>query len=247
MTKLLTDLETNLQIKWVFFDIGDVLFDEDAQHRYIFHSMLLALRRNGVEVTWDDYFDRLRERARTKPGSAFEDAVGDFVPDIGHAKEIVAQGRAEYKEMRKPRPYGMLLDNMQAVLQDLHQDFKLGIIANQHPPILDALRDYGLATYFEVVAIDEIIGVSKPDPKIFEWAFAQAGCLAEEAIFVGDRPDNDIAPAKSLGMGTVRFKRGQLYVYYDPHNEIERADYVVTDLMRLAPTIRHLAAQRAHF
>ena len=67
-----------MQTKWIFFDIGDVLFDEDAQHRYIFHSMLLALRRNGVEVTWDDYFDRLRERARVKPGTAFEDAVGDY-------------------------------------------------------------------------------------------------------------------------------------------------------------------------
>ena len=47
-----------MQTKLVFFDIGDVLFDEDAQHRYLFHSMLLAMRRNGVDVTWDDYFDR---------------------------------------------------------------------------------------------------------------------------------------------------------------------------------------------
>jgi HAD superfamily hydrolase (TIGR01549 family) len=234
-----------MQTKWIFFDIGDVLFDEDAQHRYIFHSMLLSLRRNGYDVTWDDYFDCLRERARVKPGTAFEDAVRDFVPDRTRAKKIVAQGRAEYKEMRKPRPYGMLLDSMLPVIKDLRQDFRLGIIANQHPPILDALRDYGVTPYFDVIVIDEIVGVSKPDPKIFVLGCEQAGCVAEEAIFVGDRPDNDVAPAKSLGMGTVRFKRGQLYVYYDPRNDRERADFVVTDLMRLAPTVRRLAAQRA--
>ena len=233
-----------MQTKWIFFDIGDVLFDEDAQHRYIFHSMLLALRRNGVEVTWDDYFDRLRERARVKPGTAFEDAVGDFEPDAARAKEIVAQGRAEYKEMRKPRPYGMLLDNMLPVIEDLRQDFRLGIIANQHPPILDALHDYGLTPYFDLIIIDEIAGVSKPDPKIFSLGCDQAGCRTEEAIFIGDRPDNDIAPARSLGMGTIRFKRGQLYVYYDPRTELERADFVVTDILRLAPTARWLAYQR---
>ena len=62
---------------------------------------------------------------------------------------------------------------------------------------------------------------------------------------VGDRPDVDIAPAKTLGMGAVRFKQGQLYVYYDPLTDAERADVVVSDIMRLAPAIRHLAALRA--
>ncbi len=241
-----------MQTKWIFFDIGDVLFDEDAQHRYLFHGMLLALRRNGFEVTWDDYFDRLRQIARVNPGNAFADAVTELVAEDAAkngekkpAKEIIAEARAEYHEMRKPRPYGMLLDNIQPVLADLKQDFRLGIIANQHPPIMDALRDYGVQTLFDVIAIDEIFGFSKPDPKIFTWALEQAGAQAGEAIFVGDRPDNDVAPAKALGMGTVRFKRGQLYVHYDPRSDAERADVVVTDIARLAPSIRHLAAQRA--
>ena len=234
-----------MQTKVVFFDIGDVLFNEDAQHRYLFHSMLLAMRRNGVEVTWDDYFEAIRQHARVRPGKAYEDAVRDFVPEAAKATEIIAQAQAEYHEMRKPRPYGMLRDDMQAVLEDLRRDFRLGIIANQHPPIMDALRDYGLLPYFDVIAIDEIVGVSKPDPKIFQWAFAQAGCTAAEAIMVGDRPDVDIAPAKTLGMGAIRFKQGQLYVYYDPLRDVERADTVVYDIMRLAPAVRQLAALRA--
>ena len=234
-----------MQTKWIFFDIGDVLFDENAQHRYLFHALLLAARRNGVSVTWDAYFDELRQQARHKPSEAFLNALHTFVPDAGLYEKVRAEGMAEYRAMRVPRPFGMLLDGMQLVLEDLRKDFQLGVIANQHPPIVDALRDYGLQPFFGVVAIDEILGFSKPDTRIFQWAFEQAGCVADEAIMVGDRPDNDVAPAKALGMGTIRFKRGELYVYYDPLNDGERADLVVTDIARLAPAVRKLAALRA--
>lgn len=228
-------------MKIIFFDIGDVLFDENAQHQYLFHSMLLAMRRNDIDVTWDAYYARLRECVRVAPSTAYKDAVHTLVPDAKRAEQIIHQGREEYEAMRKPRPYGMLLDNMLAVIQDLKRDFRLGIIANQHPQIMDALRDYGLMPYFDVIAIDEIVGVSKPDPKIFTWALEQARCEAKDALMIGDRPDVDIAPAKTLGMGTVRLQRGLLYVHYDPRTEQERADRVVTNLLSLASAARELA------
>ena len=34
-----------MSARWVFFDIGDVLFDEDVPHLYYYHSLLLAMRR----------------------------------------------------------------------------------------------------------------------------------------------------------------------------------------------------------
>ncbi len=232
-------------MSWVFFDIGDVLFDEDAQHQYLFHSMLLAMRRNGVDVAWDDYRMQIHACARRASATAMYDAVRLYVPDETLWQKIYHEGRGEYQRMREPRPYGMLLDNITAVIQDLHADFRLGIIANQHPPILDALHDYGLQPYFDVIAIDEIVGVSKPDLAIFRWALDRAGCTPQQAIMVGDRPDNDIAPANTLGMGTVRFQRGILYTYYDPLSDSERANMVVKKTMRLAPAVRQLAASRS--
>jgi len=234
-----------MTIKWVFFDIGDVLFDEDAQHQYYCHSLLLAARRNGVDVTWDEYHAQLLARVRVKPTTAIVDAAHCFVHDESLWAKIYEEGRGEYEQMRKPRPYGMLLNNMMAVVQDLHSDFQMGIIANQHPPIEDGLRDYGLQPYFDVIAIDEIVGVSKPDPALFQWALDRVGCVPQEAIYVGDRPDHDTAPARSLGMSTVRFRRGLVYSHYDPLYDMERADVVVTDLMRLAPAVRLVASAMA--
>ena len=51
-------------------------------------------------------------------------------------------------------------------------------------------------------------GVSKPDPRIFEIALERAGCKVENAVMIGDRIDNDVVPAKKMGMKTVWIRQG---------------------------------------
>ena len=50
-------------------------------------------------------------------------------------------------------------------------------------------------------------GVSKPDRRIFEIALERSGCKPENAVMIGDRIDNDIVPAKQLGMKTIWIKQ----------------------------------------
>src|SRR5579871_3430144 len=229
-----------MAIEWVFFDIGDVLFDEDVPHLYHFHLMVLAMRRHGVEVSWDDYRMQIRQSVQTSPDSAIEAAARHFVPDDALWDQIRQESQEEYKTARKPHPYGLLLDNITAVVQDLRRDFRLGIIANQHPPVLQALDTYGIGRHFDVKAINEVIGLSKPDPAMYRWALEQAGCAPERAMMIGDRPDNDIAPARALGMPTIRFQRGVLYVWYEPVQEREHDDLIIRDTMDLPRAVRRL-------
>lgn len=49
---------------------------------------------------------------------------------------------------------------------------------------------------------------NSPNPVIFKTALEKAGCYAYEAFMIGDRIDNDIAPAKSLGINTVWIRQG---------------------------------------
>ena len=85
---------------------------------------------------------------------------------------------------------------------------KLGIIANQKLGTKERLDSWGLRQYFDVIAASAEIGYAKPDKEIFEKAFELAKCTAAESMMVGDRLDNDIIPAKSLGMKTVWIKNG---------------------------------------
>lgn len=50
------------------------------------------------------------------------------------------------------------------------------------------------------------------------------------AIMIGDRIDNDIIPAKLLGMYTIWIKQG-FGQYWNITEDVERADYVVHSLM----------------
>ena len=49
---------------------------------------------------------------------------------------------------------------------------------------------------------------------------------------IGDRVDNDIVPAKKMGMKTIWIKQG-FGKYWQIRGEYEQADYVVADLNEL--------------
>lgn len=86
--------------------------------------------------------------------------------------------------------------------------------------------------FFDVVSASAELGVSKPDRRIFTYALEQAGCRPEEALMVGDRLDNDVLPAKELGMKTVWVRQG-MAVYQKPVREEEQPDFIVDNLSGL--------------
>ena len=72
----------------------------------------------------------------------------------------------------------------------------------------------------------------KPDPAIFRYALSVAGCAPEQALMIGDRLDNDIFPAKALGMKTLRITQGfgALQISQSPDYV---PDFTVNSLMEL--------------
>ena len=59
-----------------------------------------------------------------------------------------------------------------------------------------------------------------------------ADCHAENAVMIGDRLDNDIYPAKKLGMKTI-WIRQDMAVYQKPESEEYEADITVNSLSEL--------------
>ena len=94
------------------------------------------------------------------------------------------------------------------VLKSLSQKYSLGVIANQAQGLQKRLEEWGIARYFSAVASSWEVGAMKPDPAIFRYALSLAGCAPARALMIGDRLDNDIFPAKALGMKTLRIMQG---------------------------------------
>lgn len=99
-----------------------------------------------------------------------------------------------------PRP------EMLAVVEYLKGRVKLGSITNnvaREQP--DQVRTSGLdvRTLFDVVIESAIVGIRKPDPRIYHMACEALGCAPEQAVFLDDLGTN-LKAAKALGMATIK-------------------------------------------
>jgi HAD superfamily hydrolase (TIGR01549 family) len=91
-----------------------------------------------------------------------------------------------------------------ACLEELRsQGFLLGVISNSLGLIEMQLRSVGLANYFQFIVDSHYVGVEKPHPEIFQIALERCGCMASEAVFVGDLYSTDIGGAQIAGLHGV--------------------------------------------
>ena len=195
-------------IKWFFFDLGSTLVDETEADLHRIREMI-----SGTDIALETYCEKHMEMI--KQGLPGDLAAIDF---FGLKKT------AWHNEDEKP--YQDAIPTLAALKRN---GFKLGVIANQNTGTVDRLAQWDMLEYFDVIASSAELGVAKPDHQIFQWALDKAKCLAEEAAMVGDRLDNDMAPANQLGMQTVRIMRG-LGAYHEPQTKDELPDYTIEKL-----------------
>jgi putative hydrolase of the HAD superfamily len=85
------------------------------------------------------------------------------------------------------------------------ENSRIGLVSNftYAPAIYASLRKLGINQYFNAVLVSEEIGWRKPHRIMFDKALRILQVKAEEAIFIGDSPIEDIEGAKTLGIRTI--------------------------------------------
>src|SRR4029077_17289618 len=96
----------------------------------------------------------------------------------------------------------------------------------------DDFRVLGLADHIDAIFTSVDAGHLKPHPAVFEMAMRWAGCTPDRCVVIGNREENDIAPALALGMPTI------LVHPDDPAPASSRADAVAPDLWVCAQALR---------
>ena len=202
------------RIQWVFLDMGTTLIDETQAWRHRIRDMIA-----GTGISFEQFHEKRIAFARQNLN--------------GDAEAIRFFGLTKTpwpKEDEVPYPQA------EAILAYLRgRGYGVGVIANQSPGSAERLRGWGLLPYIDVVAASAELGVAKPDRAIFDRALEMARCGPQEAVMIGDRLDNDVAPAKRLGMAAIWIRQG-LAVYQDPQWAEGRADAVVEHLLELKET-----------
>ena len=128
--------------------------------------------------------------------------LGGFAPADVEAKasEIAdicyKKARAKVEESKK-------------VLEKLATRFRMVLVSNFYGNIEEVLKDFGIEHLFVKIIESAVVGVRKPDPKIFTLGVEALGMEPEDVLVVGDSYKKDIEAARKAGCMAVWLKGKQ--------------------------------------
>jgi len=98
-------------------------------------------------------------------------------------------------------------DAAPALVELRSRGLALVVVSNWDCSLPEALAAAELATLVDGVVSSAEAGAAKPDPAPFRRGLELAGVAAEEALHVGDSPENDLAGARAAGVRGVLLTR----------------------------------------
>ncbi len=226
-------------MKAILFDIGGPLDAEIIYERLIDAHIREALAAEGIAVSDDQY------------AAANDFAVASFAPnayqaiiwrlcrnDYDSAVRVYDAVAARSAERHEARGGFELRDGVLDML-DLLRLLKipLGLAANQPADVIPRMERAGIVQYFHHRGVSGTHGYRKPDVRVFLDACKALRVRPDECIMVGDRIDNDIAPANTLGMLTVRVRTGR-HAAQQPRSWAEEPAYDVDDIKLLETVLQ---------
>lgn len=98
------------------------------------------------------------------------------------------------------------VEEARPVLDWLYERYPMVLVSNFYGNVEAVLADFDLRRYFRTIVESAVVGVRKPDPRIFALGVEALGLPAAEVLVVGDSLRKDILPARSLGCQTAWIK-----------------------------------------
>lgn len=202
-------------VKGLIFDYGGTL-DTGGTHwgKVLWH----AYERCGVPVSEGMFREAYVYAERTlatrriiTPEFTFRDTLDrkiglemDFIRE-NHGLENVEEFHAKVVDSA----YGVAqqcTEKAAGVLRRLGERYPMVLVSNFYGNIEKVLQEFALDGIFGSVVESAMVGIRKPDPRIFSLGVERLGLKPEETMVVGDSYDKDIVPAHSIGCRTAWIK-----------------------------------------
>lgn len=203
----------------VFFDLDHTLWDFDRNSALAFDKIL---KLNHIDVDIDDflyhyvpinlkYWKLYREEKIEKNALRFG-RLNDAFSAINYRVEEAVIYKLSDDYITHLTGFNYLFENTFEILNYLNGHYNLHIITNGFDEVQHRkLTQSNLNKYFKTVTNSEMVGVKKPNPKIFNFALQLANSISKQSVMIGDNYEADILGAKSIGMEVV---------FFDIHNTV---------------------------
>ena len=184
-------------IKGYIFDYGGTL-DTGGNHwgKVIWH----AYERVGVPVSEALFRNAYVHGERTLGRNPI------IKPDFTFRQTLAQKLRLQLDFIEASCPEVSWAKHGEKLLNDLREHFPMVLVSNFYGNIATVLREFSLDSIFQHIVESAVVGIRKPDPRIFTLGVEALGLDPSEVVVVGDSIDKDIIPARQAGCHTVWFK-----------------------------------------
>jgi HAD superfamily hydrolase (TIGR01549 family) len=201
-------------IEAIFLDIGNTLriLLEDEEHQSKARKKIVELL--GTDQDPKAFCQELDARYKIYRKWAFQNMTEAperelwtkwLVPEFPAEKVIPLALELTY-QFRQSMGRRVVAEGGIEVIKELYKrGYVLGIISNviTSREIPDWLKEDKLEKYFKSVALSSVLGIRKPDPRIYHFATCTAEVEPENCVYVGDNLNRDVVGTKEAGFGMV--------------------------------------------
>jgi putative hydrolase of the HAD superfamily len=226
----------------VFFDVDDTLFSTTefaaTAQRAAVGAMITAGLRTTFDAAWVELGEIIAEFS-SNDSHHYEKLLQRLPPEATAAVNpalVVAAGVVAYHEtkVRQLRPFPEVHEVL-AVLADT--GLTLGAITSGLAvKQAEKLVRLGVLPFLrsDAVFITEQVGMAKSNPRLFERACRGIGVAPARAMYVGDRPVDDVEGPRRAGLVTVLRAGTGRHARQEPRSA---PDHRIDDLRGLLPLL----------
>lgn len=184
------------EIIWDGYKAASIDVDKDSfRECYVYAERELARVRHILPH--HNFYDLLLIKMRIELGYLAEQ--GEMASEAVEEKSL-AVAQYCYDAARG------CIEEARPVLDALSARYPMVLVSNFYGNVESVLEDFDVRRYFGAIIESAVVGVRKPDPKIFALGVEALGLPAEEVLVVGDSYRKDIVPAESLGCQVLWIK-----------------------------------------
>ncbi|PFR50767.1 HAD family hydrolase [Bacillus cereus] len=205
----------------IFFDVDGTLLDYEAAERNgiidFFQVYSTIFSGNELEATkvWQELSEEYFNKFLSKELS-FQEQQG---MRMYHLFKTYGINLSPEESQHRFNQYIELYKNNWAAFEDVHytlqtlkqEGHSLGIISNgDYEQQVEKLTALNILQYFQYISTSSEIGVSKPDPEIFQRTVLQLNLEMKDCYYIGDRLETDAISSTVAGMQGIWLNRGNL-------------------------------------
>lgn len=209
------------------FDVGETLIDE---------TRIFARWADRFGVPHMAFFGTIGGVIAS--GGTLTDGFRLLVPGFDLAAESARWREEDPEGEREHFGEGDLYPDVRPAL-DTMREAGLGLVIAGNQPVEAGAALAAMDLPVDGIGISDVWGVAKPHPEFFDRTLDLVrenvpDIAPSEILYVGDRVDNDVLPARAAGMSTALLRRGIYGYRHAADPRARRADVIADDLHQLA-------------